>query len=158
MAVSSARVDAMEAILDGAESPLAEVGYGAITPRKLAERAGVNHGLIHYYFGSMEEVFLQVLERYTARLTTRQRELYAADIPFIDKWRTAMEHLVDSQEAGYQKIWLELQAMAWNHPEMRARVGRNLDEWQMVLAPAFRDGLRELGIDTRRYPVDAIVS
>jgi TetR/AcrR family transcriptional regulator len=158
MAVSSARVDAMEAILDGAESLLAEVGYGAITTRKLADRAGVNHGLVHYYFGSMEEVFLQVLERYTARLTTRQRELYAADIPFIDKWRTAMEHLVDSQEAGYQKIWLELQAMAWNHPEMRARVGRNLDEWQMVLAPAFRDGLRELGIDTRRYPVDAIVS
>jgi AcrR family transcriptional regulator len=148
----------MEAILDGAESLLAEVGYGAITTRKLAERAGVNHGLIHYYFGSIEEVFLQVLERYTARLTARQRELYAADIPFIDKWRTAMEHLVDSQEAGYQKIWLELQAMAWNHPEMRARVGRNLGEWQTVLAPAFRDGLRELGIDTRRYPVDAIVS
>ena len=47
----------------------------AITTRKLAERAGVNHGLIHYYFGSMEEVFLQVLERYTGRLTARQREL-----------------------------------------------------------------------------------
>ena len=148
----------MEAILDGAESLLAEVGYGAITTRKLAERAGVNHGLVHYYFGSMEEVFLQVLERYTARLTARQRELYAADIPFIDKWRTAMEHLIDSQEAGYQKIWLELQAMAWNHPEMRARVGRNLGEWQSVLAPAFKDGLRELGVDTRRYPVDAVVS
>ena len=48
--------------------------------------------------------------------------------------------------------------MAWNHPEMRARVGRNLDEWQAVLVPAFKDGLRELGVDTRHYPVDAVVS
>lgn len=158
MAVSPARIDATEAILDGAESLLAEVGYGAITTRKLAERAGVNHGLVHYYFGSMEEVFLQVLERSTARLTARQRELYATDTPFVKKWRTAMDHLVDSREGDYQKIWYELQAMAWNHPEMRARVGRILGEWQAVLVPAFKDGLCELGIDTRRFPVDAVVS
>lgn len=158
MTISTARVEAMDSILDGAESLLSEVGYGAITTRRLAERAGVNHGLVHYYFGSMEEVFLQVLERYTARLTARQRDLYAADRPFVEKWRAAMEHLVDSRETGYQKIWYELQAMAWNHPEMRARVGRILGEWQDVLVPAFTAGLRELGIDTRLYPVDAVVS
>jgi len=158
MAVSLARAEAVEAILDGAESLLVEVGYSAITTRKLAERAGVNHGLVHYYFGSMEEVFLQVLERYTARLTDRQRELYATDAPFIEKWRTAMEYLVDDGEADYQKIWFELQAMAWSRPEMRARVARIFAEWQSVLVPAFRAGVRELGIDTRRYPVEVIVS
>jgi AcrR family transcriptional regulator len=158
MATSSARVEATDAILDAAESLLIEVGYAAITTRKLAERAQVNHGLVHYYFGSMNEVFLQVLERHTRHLTQRQRDLYAADVPFIEKWRAAMAHLVDSQEAGYQKIWLELQAMAWNHPEMRERVGRILAEWQGVLVPAFREGLRELGIDRRRFPVEAIVS
>ena len=84
MAVSPARAEAMEAILDGAESLLVEVGYAAITTRKLAEQAGVNHGLVHYYFGSMEEVFLQVLERCTARAPARQRELCAADVPFIE--------------------------------------------------------------------------
>jgi TetR/AcrR family transcriptional regulator len=158
VAVSLARTEAVEAILDGAESLLVEVGYSAITTRKLAERAGVNHGLVHYYFGAMEEVFLQVLERYTARLTQRQRDLYATDAPFIDKWRAAMALLVDDDEADYQKIWFELQAMAWSRPEMRARVGRVLGDWQSVLVPAFRAGVRELGIDTRRYPVDAIVS
>ena len=39
-----------------------------------------------------------------------------------------------------------------------ARVGRILGEWQSVLEPAFRAGLRELGVDTRRYPVEAVVS
>ena len=158
MAVSSARVEATDAILDGAESLLVEVGYAAITTRKLAERAGVNHGLVHYYFGSMEEVFLQVLERYTERLTTRQRALYAGDEPFLEKWRTAMAYLVADDEAEYQKIWFELQAMAWSRPEMRERVGRVLADWQAVLTPALMDGLRELGVDPRRYPLEAVVS
>jgi AcrR family transcriptional regulator len=148
----------MDAILDGAEALLVEVGYAAITTRKLAERAGVNHGLVHYYFGSMEEVFLQVLERYTARLTARQRALYAGDAPFIEKWRMAMTHLVSDEELEYQKIWYELQAMAWSRPEMRARVSRVHDEWQSVLTPAIREELRELGVDGRRYPADAMVS
>ena len=158
MAVSPARAEAMDAILDGAESLLVEVGYSAITTRNLAERAGVNHGLVHYYFGSMEEVFLQVLERYTERLTARQRTLYAGDESFIEKWRRAMSYLVADDETEYQKIWFELQAMAWSRPEMRDRIGRVLSDWQAVLTPAFRDGLHELGVDTRRYPVEAIVS
>ena len=88
--ISQARTDATTAILDAAERLLIEVGYGAISTRKLAEEAGVNAGLIHYYFGSMEEVFLQVLERFTARLTQRQVAMYGSDLPFIQKWRTAM--------------------------------------------------------------------
>jgi AcrR family transcriptional regulator len=158
MVVSSARAEATDAILDAADSLLLEVGYWAITTRNLAERAGVNHGLIHYYFGSMEEVFLQVLERHTARLTARQRALYESDAPFVDKWRTAMSYLIADDEAEYQRIWFELQAMAWSRPEMRARVGHILSEWQAVLMPAFRDGLRELGVDPRRYPLEAVVS
>ncbi len=158
MVTTPARAAAKESILDAAEALLVETGAAAITTRRLAERAEVNQGLIHYYFGAMEEVFLQVLERSTARLTERQRQLYAADVPFIEKWRAAMHHLVDPDELRYQKMWFELQAMAWNHPEMRARVARIHGEWMRVLEPAFRDGLRELGIDTRRYPPDAIVS
>ena len=136
---------------------MVEVGYAEITTRKLAEQAGVNHGLVHYDFGSMEEVFLQVLERYTARLPARQRELYLGDAPFIDKWRVAMTYLVAEEEADYHKIWFALQALAWSHPEMRTRVGRVLSEWRSVLVPTFREGLRELGVDSLRYPVEAIV-
>ena len=158
MATSAARVEACSALLDAAERLLVEVGWAQVTTRRLAQEAGLNHGLVHYYFGSMEEVFIQVLERYTAQLTARQRELYASDAPFVDKWRAAMAHLVDEDEAEYQKIWCELQAMSWSRPEMRARVGRILGEWQSVLEPAFRAGLREVGVDTRLYPVEAVVS
>ena len=54
----------------------------------------MNHGLVHYYFGSIENLLVRALERFTERLIARQRELYAADVPFVEKWRTAMRYLV----------------------------------------------------------------
>src|SRR5262249_32158546 len=91
---TSARAAAAEALLDAAEGLLVDAGYAQITTRRLAEEAGVNHGLVHYYFGSNENLLVRALERFTERLIARQRELYAADIPFIEKWRTAMRYLV----------------------------------------------------------------
>jgi AcrR family transcriptional regulator len=155
---SPQRRDATEALLDASESLLVEVGYAAITVRKLADRAGVNHGLVHYYFGSMEEVFLQTLERFTDRLVARQQQLYAAEQPFVRKWRTAMEYLQADFDSGYQKVWFELQAMAWNHEEMRDRVAGVLCRWIDVLVPAFDVGLDELGVDKTRFPTAAVVS
>src|SRR5688572_24547508 len=103
-----------EMLLDAAERLLVADGYAALSTRRVATEAGLNHGLVHYYFGSMEELLIQVLERFTTRLIERQRDMYSEDIPFIDKWRRAMSFLDSDQASGYQKIWLELQAMAWN--------------------------------------------
>src|SRR4249920_1943707 len=89
-AKTSARAAAEEALLDAAERLLADAGYAGITTRRLAKEAGINHGLVHYYFGSNENLLVHALERFTGRLITRQRELYAADLPFAEKWRTAM--------------------------------------------------------------------
>lgn len=155
-AVTRARADATTAIMDAAERLLVEVGYAGITARKLADAAGVNLGLIHYYFGSMEEVFLRVLERFTARLTERQAAMYAGDAPFIEKWRTAMRYLLEDRASGYQKIVYELFAMSWNKPEIRARVAAINERWTETVAGAVADGMRELGVDTSQFPAKAV--
>ena len=153
-AETSARSAAEQALLDAAERLLVDVGYAGITTRRLAEEAGVNHGLVHYYFGSNENLLVRALERFTERLIERQRELYAADLPFIEKWRTAMRYLV-SEDVTYEKVWLELQALAWNQPDLRKRLARVNDEWRTVLTEAFEQPHRELGVE---MPLDALVS
>jgi AcrR family transcriptional regulator len=152
--VSIAGATAEEALLDAAERLLVDVGHAGITTRRLAETAGVNHGLVHYYFGSNENLLVRALERFTERLIERQRELYAADQPFIEKWRTAMRYLV-SEDRTYEKIWLELQALAWNDPELRTRLARVNAEWRAVLTEALAEPHRELGIE---MPLEALVS
>jgi AcrR family transcriptional regulator len=153
-AKTAARSAAEEALLDAAERLLVDVGHAGITTRRLAEEAGVNHGLVHYYFGSNETLLVRALERFTERLIERQRELYSTDLPFVEKWRTAMRYLV-SEDVTYEKAWLELQALAWNNPGLRARLARVNDEWRAVLTEAFTEPHRELGV---AMPLDALVS
>ena len=156
--VTTSRAAAETALLDAAERLLIEIGYAEISTRRLATEAGLNHGLVHYYFGSMDELFVQVLERFTHRLIERQRSMYDAPVPFIDKWRTAMRYLDEDFESGYQKVWLELQALAWNKPALRGNLARVNAEWHSVLMDAMSKAAGEYDFNTDSFPVEAIVS
>jgi AcrR family transcriptional regulator len=151
---TAARSAAEDALLDAAERLLVDVGYSGITTRRLAEEAGINHGLVHYYFGSIENVLIRTLERFTRRLIERQRAMYAADVPFIEKWRTAVHYLFE-EDVRYEKVWFELQALGWNREDLRERVAGVEDEWRAVLTEAFAAPHEELGLD---IPLDALVS
>ena len=50
-------------LLDAAEQLMIEEGYAAVTSRRLASKAGLKPQLVHYYFRTMEELFLEVFRR-----------------------------------------------------------------------------------------------
>jgi len=149
-----ARNTTEEAFLDAAERLLVDVGYAGMTTRAVAQRANANQGLVHYYFGTMENLLARVLERFTERLIARQRAMYAApDLTFREKWRTAMRYLDEDRE--YQKVWYELQAAAWNRPELRERVAWVDAEWRAVLTQALAEPRERYAIP---MPLEALVS
>jgi AcrR family transcriptional regulator len=139
----SIRETNVEAFLDAAERLLIREGAAGISTRQLAREAGQNHGLVHYYFGSVDELLLQTLERFTARILERQRAMYGSEAPFIEKWRTAMAFIDEDLASGYPKIWAELQALAWNKPELRERVQGVADSWRTVLRDALAEAIEE---------------
>ena len=148
-----ARARAETALLDAAERLLVERGHAGLTTRGLAAEAGVNHGLVHYYFGSLENLLARVLERFTDAMIDRQQAMYAADVPFLEKWRSAMRYLESDRE--YQKVWWELQALAWTRPELRERVAAVNAAWRSVLTEAFAEPHRRYAIE---MPLAALVS
>jgi AcrR family transcriptional regulator len=148
----------VEAFLDAAERLLIREGAAGISTRLLAIEAGQNHGLVHYYFGSVDELLLQTLERFTGRILERQRAMYATDAPFAEKWRTAMGYIDEDLAAGYPKVWAELEALAWNHPEMRARLNRVNEDWRTLLCDALADAIDEYGLDDSRFSAEALAA
>jgi AcrR family transcriptional regulator len=147
------------ALLGAAERILIESGYPAATTRAIAAEANVNRGLVHYYFGSVDNLLLETLMRFSAELFERQRAPYAEDRPFIEKWRTAMGHLTGSDRgSGYGKLWLELQAMSWNRPEMRAYMVEINAEWRQILVDAFNRALIDYDVDPERFPANGVVA
>ncbi len=136
----------VEAFLDAAERLLVREGAAGISTRQVAAEAGLNRSLVHHYFVSVDELLLQTLERFTNRILERQRAMYESDLPFLEKWRAAMGFIDEDLASGYPKIWLELEAIAWNKPELRARINDVTDRWHSLLRDACAQAIEELGL------------
>ncbi len=57
------RVDAEERLIVAAGELLGEVGPNSMSVRNVAERAGVNHGLVHHYFGGKDGLLKAAMTR-----------------------------------------------------------------------------------------------
>jgi len=57
------RVDTEEKLIAATAQLLGEVGPRALSVRAIAERAGVNHGLVHHYFGGKDALLQAAMER-----------------------------------------------------------------------------------------------
>lgn len=154
----SIRENNVEAFLDAAERLLVREGAAGISTRQLAAEAGQNHGLVHYYFGSVDELLLQTLERFSGRILDRQRAMYGSDASFIEKWRTAIGYIEGDLAAGYPKVWAELEALAWNNPEMRERLNKVNERWRSLLRDALADAIDEYGLESSRFSAEALAA
>lgn len=56
-----ARGEARGRLLDAAIQSFASHGFDAVGPRHIAEAAGVNHSLVTYHFGSMDELWKETV-------------------------------------------------------------------------------------------------
>lgn len=67
--------DARERLITAGYRVLAERGYDATTVKEVAREAGVNQGLVHYYFGSKDALLLEVTREASQRYVEELRRL-----------------------------------------------------------------------------------
>ncbi len=60
---SRTRVDTEDKLIAATAELLGEVGPRSLSVRAIAERAGVNHGLVHHYFGGKDALLQAAMER-----------------------------------------------------------------------------------------------
>jgi len=157
--VSEARRQATTALMDAAERLLFEIGYAGVTTRRVAEEAGVKHGLVHYYFGSMEELLTQTLERVAGRLAERLEEHYAnRDLAFAEKWRIVAQNWIEQPTSRFPKILLELSAMSWNMPQLRQRISDVYARFRAIFERHFAQAMRDYGLDESQFQIKVVVA
>ncbi|MET0252071.1 MAG: TetR/AcrR family transcriptional regulator [Novosphingobium sp.] len=72
--------------VDAAEAILGEVGEQGISARLVAARAGLKTQLLYYYFLTMDDLLLAVVQRVNQRRLTRFEEALAAPDPLRALW------------------------------------------------------------------------
>ena len=73
-------------LLDAAEQLMLEDGYAAVTSRRVAERAGLKPQLVHYYFRTMDEMFIEVFRRRAKQGLDAQAQALESAQPLWALW------------------------------------------------------------------------
>ena len=134
-------------IIEAAREVLVERGYGDTGTRAVAERAGVQLSLVHYHFGSKQQLLVAVLEHENEQLLERQQRLYGESGPLADKWRTACEFLDEDIGSGYVRVLWELWAAGLADPELAARWREAMAGWRDLLESVFAKWAADLGLE-----------
>src|SRR6478672_1134389 len=73
-------------LLDAAEELMREEGYAAVTSRRVAEKAGLKPQLVHYYFRTMDELFLELFRRRADEGLEAQAQVLQSRQPLWALW------------------------------------------------------------------------
>src|SRR6187549_2354504 len=70
-------------------------GFLNATTQEIADEAGVNRALIHYYFRSREQMLDMLLDETLQEKKDRVRKILTSELPFRDKIANYIETIVD---------------------------------------------------------------
>ena len=138
------------ALIDGAEALIREGGYPAVTARNLAERVDLKRQIVHYYFQSMDDVFIAVIQKNTEAMKVRLHEAMASKEPL-----RALEAV--NRDPRQAILAMESNALANRRPAVRAQVARSTDELRDLQTALLTELLQERGIAPVLKPIVATV-
>ena len=124
-------------IVDGLRLVMAETGYERATIADIAGAAGLAPGLVHYHFGSKEEILLALVDALVAGAEARiERRLARADTP-RSKLDAVIDGLLargDDEDGVAVACWTQIGAEAVRNAEVRGRYAA----WIHTLASRLR--------------------
>ena len=132
-------------LLDAAERLLLTEGYAAVTSRRLAASAGLKPQLVHYYFRTMDDLFLEVFRRRADQNMTRFERAIAEDGSLENLWRLN----ADLRGAAFN---IEFAALGNHRKAIRAEIARYAEQFRAVQVEAVRTALTTHGIDEDQLP------
>jgi AcrR family transcriptional regulator len=132
-------------LIDATIQIMLEEGYAAATSRRVAAKAGVKPALVHYYFPTMDELYLAVFRRGATVYLERQQKALASDRPLHAFWDT----LTEPKDT---RLLLEFMGLANHRKEIRAEIAAWSDRWREQQITALNFIVREHGLDTDEFP------
>ena len=133
------------ALLDAAERLMLEQGYAAVTSRRVASAAGLKPQLVHYYFRTMDDLYLEVFRRRAEDGLERQAEALQSPQPLRALWAF-------SNERGGTALTMQFAALARHRPAIGAEIGAYAEEFRVRQLASLTESLREHGIDPDELP------
>jgi AcrR family transcriptional regulator len=151
--------DKAQRIIAAMRSSVGSRGAAASTFDQVAREAGVSRGLLHYYFGSKEQLLVEVC-RHDCEVRIRHMEERLAEADSVDAILEALRHGLEEfieDEADSQAVIYELLSASRHSDEIRAELAELYRRWREHLADALRQKQRE-GVVALQDDPEAVAS
>ncbi|WP_433527431.1 TetR/AcrR family transcriptional regulator [Nocardia pseudovaccinii] len=133
------------AILDATAQIMLEQGHAAATSRRVAALAGVKPALVHYYFPTMDDLFLAVFRRGAEANLERQRQAMFSEQPLHALWQL-------SREPYGTRLQQEFMALANQRPAIRTEIASYIERFRDIQVTALTFIARASGLDLTELP------
>ena len=135
-------------LLDVAEAMLVEEGYPAVTSRRLGARAEVSPQLVHYYFRTMDDLFVEVFRRRAEQGLERVERALEADGSLTAIWNLTWNPLG-------ARFNVEFAALANHRKAVQAEVAEYGERYRQLMQGAVAARFEALGISPDACPSTA---
>jgi AcrR family transcriptional regulator len=132
-------------LLDAAGRLMQEQGYAAVTSRRVASEAGLKPQLVHYYFRTMDDLFVELFRRGAEVNIRRFEQELAEDGSLANLWR------LNSDRRG-TALTLEFVALANHRKAVRAEITRFAERFRAAQVEAMRKALADADIHEEQLP------
>lgn len=129
-------------IVDACLAVMLRKGIAATTVRDVAAEMGTSPGLVHHYFGSMDELLAASFDHAAGEDLAETRAAIAAHERAVDRLRAFFGTYTRAEQDWAFQLWLDAWAAASRSPVLQATSQRLNVAWQQVLADIVRDGVR----------------
>ena len=132
-------------LLDAAEQLMLEKGYAAVTSRRVAEKAALKPQLVHYYFRTMDDLFLAAFRRRAEEGLEAQAQVLQARQPLWALWRFSIDPAATA-------ITMEFIALANHRKALKAEIAYYAERFREEQQKALSMVLDRYGIDPVEVP------
>ncbi|HZU46095.1 MAG TPA: helix-turn-helix domain-containing protein [Mycobacterium sp.] len=132
-------------LLDAAEQLMLEEGYAAVTSRRVAQKAALKPQLVHYYFRTMDELFLAAFRRRGEDGLRLQAQALRSPQPLWALWRF-------STDPAATALTMEYVALANHRKALKAEIGYYAERFREEQTKAVATVLERYGMDAAEVP------
>jgi AcrR family transcriptional regulator len=132
-------------LLDAAEQLMLEEGYAAVTSRRVAQKAALKPQLVHYYFRTMDDLFLAAFRRRGEDGLRLQAQALQSPQPLWALWRF-------STDPAATALTMEYVALANHRKALKAEIAYYAERFREEQTKALATALRRYGIDLAEVP------
>lgn len=132
-------------VLDATEEIMLREGYAAVSSRRVAAAVDIQAPLVHYYFATLDDLFVAVLQRRAGRNVELMAAALDAPEPLRAWWTLASDPRGTS-------LFIELLAAANHRPALKDELGAIARDLRAVQMQRLTTLLPEYGLDPDDLP------